>query len=259
MTKGWVTFSTLKYADLMNVLIDSLLEFSKYPVEVFTSDYSLSIKNPRVINHRLDVPQNFTDICYTKNLVIATKTQFDKCAVIDADMIANKNCDDILEFAEEVGTKYFPLCAAHGCDPDNQKPTMERLGIEYKSLPYGFSTYVSCKEAKPFFEECFAIVKKWRYQDFVPANTGETMINCMLWKMQIKEQMNCWIPYIDVLPHYLQGTMDQHPLIGYYEGKELSYQFWHGEKNAERARKYFERLKESNNELLNVKPRLLRY
>jgi hypothetical protein len=81
----------------------------------------------------------------------------------------------------------------------------------------------------------------------------------MLWKKEVKEQMNCFLPYVDVLPHYLQGTMDRHPLIGYYEGKALSYHFWHGEKNAGRSRKNFEKLKASNSDLLMVKPRMLRY
>jgi hypothetical protein len=258
MTKGWVTFATQKYADLLNVLIDSLLEFSKYPIEVFSSGYDLK-SGGNVVSKRFDVPDNFTDICYAKNLLLPIKTESDVCAVIDCDMIANKNCDDVLDFTEEIGSHEYPICSAHGQDPNNQAPTMARLGVEYKSMPYVYSTYLSCNSARPFFEDSFALVKQWRYQDFVPANTGETMINCMLWKRGVKEQTNCWIPHVDVLPHYLQGTMDRHPLVGYYEGKALSYQFWHGEKNADKARKNFEKLKASNSDLLMVKPRLLKY
>jgi hypothetical protein len=80
----------------------------------------------------------------------------------------------------------------------------------------------------------------------------------MLWLHGVEEQTNCWLPYIDVLPHYF--SEGPNPLESYYAGKKLSYHVWHGQKDVDKARALFERLKtqDTNNSLLKIKPEVIK-
>ena len=258
---GYLIYTNIKYLHLAQVLVDSLMEFSNYPIEITTTGFDFPKKDARIINKRHDeTDKYFSDVCYFKNLYMAAITDFDVSVVLDADMVVNTNIDDLMELAI-AHPRPYTLNAGHGCDPHNQEEGMEYAGVKVKSMPYVYSTYFSCSESKPFLKECWELSQTWKRNHFIPPNTGESILNIMLWANKVTEQVNCWLPYIDVFSHYISQGNEPTPLDSYYEGKELSYHVWHGQKDEVKAREMLNilRWQYQGNPLLKIKPRLLKH
>jgi hypothetical protein len=257
---GYIIYSDAKYFPLAEVLIDSLLQFSKYPIEITTTGMDIEKKHARLTNKRADdiLTDHFSEVCYFKNLKMATLSSFEVGVVLDADIVANKNVDDLMDLAI-ANRRCYTLHAGHGCDPNNQHETMWRLGVRKKSMPYVYSTYFFCNESKPFLKDCWDLSQKWKSENFIPPNTGEAVLNCMLWKEKVVEQVSCWLPYIDTLSYYLSEGRESNPLTGYYSRVHVSYNVFHGQKKADNAREIFTLLqKNDNNPMLNIKPRMVK-
>lgn len=259
MKAGYVSFCDHNYVTLMQVLIDSLDMFSDLPIELFGINmHENPFKNKNVIFRPIVVDaSNFNRICYMK-IYASLHTSLDYAAMFDADMIANKNVDDLIDFAQE-NAKQLPLNAGHGRDPDNQAETMQKMGVSAKSMPYVHATYVFSAESKPFWGEAQRYVDEFTAKGFWPPNADETIINCLLWKHGAKKQMSIYDPFVDVFKEYSEGLgFESGPLAGYYMGKHLTYNVFHGCKDVDKARGILNSLVSMpKNALDEIKPKVV--
>lgn len=259
MNDGWLIYTNENYAGVASVLVTGLLEFSEYDIHIITTGYDFPITNSRVKCRRddsVDV-KHFSEVCYYKNLCLGSVCDLDHYVILDADMVPNVIVDDLMKLAT-INNRSYPLHAGHGCDPNNQEESMRRLGVTQKSMPYVYSTYMGGKSCQEFLSECWRLSQEWKCDHYIPPNTGENILNCMLWKRGVTEQTNCWLPYVDTIPHYLSCGKEKNPLEGYYAGKALSYHFFHGYKDVTRATSLLEALRsqDMDNPLLDIRPRL---
>lgn len=237
MNAGFISFCDAKYAPLMQVLIDGLQNFSDKPIEIFGINMSRNpFKNTNVVFRPAPMKDGgFNRICYMK-IYASLNTNFDFSVMLDADMVPNRNVDELVTFAIANAKKY-PLNAGHGKDPDNQAETMTRVGAVSKSMPYVHATYCMSKESKPFWEEAQRYVDEFIKIGFWPSNADETIINSLLWKYGVTKQMSTFDPTYQIFDLYKKGlTYKEGPLAGYYEGKHLTYHIFHGCKDVEKAK-----------------------
>ena len=69
MNEGYVVFvnNNPEYLKLCDILVESVLQFSKKPIEVFSINFDYVHSNKRVISNRIDLKTcNFETICYSK-------------------------------------------------------------------------------------------------------------------------------------------------------------------------------------------------
>ena len=194
-TNGYVTFVNNNpiYLELTNILVESVLNFSDKPIEVFAINFDYIHSSDRVISRRIDVQnENFATICYSK-LYSTLNSSFDYGIQLDADFIITKDMDKLFEDAKKIIDK--PLGSLHPSDPNNQKNIMDYLGVTEKSQPYVHATYLFSKDCKPFFQECYDF-SNWLYsKNIAPQNYDETIYNVMLWKHKSNSIVDCYDPY----------------------------------------------------------------
>jgi hypothetical protein len=258
MNKGFVTFSDQKYLPLLEVLLDGLDTISAYPVEVFTTGFTLKNRWSKVRAYR--VHTKFTSIFQLK-IYAASRSSFDYAVMLDADSVPNLNADKLIE-AAELFERPYPLMTKHGCPPQNWHALMKRLGVKTETLPYGQATFLFSKSSRPFMTECDRIFTKLMEEEHWPPNWDETLLNVMLWRANASAQVNAFNCFEGVSTSYFEGELPDFYKI-YYASAALSYHIFHGQKDATKARELLERVKgqDPNNprtrELLSIPVQLL--
>jgi hypothetical protein len=199
--EGYVVFvnENKKYIELLDVLIESVINFSSRPIEIFSINFNYNHSSDRVIKRRVDIPVvNFENICYTK-LYSSFNSSFDYGIQLDSDFIITKEMDKLFNDCYKI-TKY-PLGSRHPQDPNNQLEIMSYLGIKEKTQPYIHATYLFSKDSKSFLEECYILSKELQSKNIVPSNYDETILNCMLWKNNANDFVTTYDPYFDFFIH----------------------------------------------------------
>jgi len=239
---GYVTFvnDNKKYIDLTDILVESILEFSKYDIEIFSINYKYNHSSNRVHNRiiNLDIV-NYDTICYSK-LYSTFNSMFDYGVQLDADMIITKEADNLFEDCIKI--KNTPLGSLHPHDPNNQQNIMEFLNVKEKTQPYVHATYLFSNSCKLFLEECYKISQELLKLKIRPSNLDETIYNVMLWKYGSVDYVDCYDPMYDVfLAH------DAKEFGGYRDMKKINYYICHGQKNYNDAKVIFNKIKENIN------------
>ena len=108
MKNGYVTFvnDNLNYLKLCDILVESVINFSENPIEVFSINFDYKHSSEKVISRRIDLQTvGFNTICYSK-LYSSINTSFDKAVQLDADFIITKqiidNCFTIIKMAHQM-------------------------------------------------------------------------------------------------------------------------------------------------------------
>jgi hypothetical protein len=234
--EGYVVFvnENKKYLDLLEILIESVINFSTKSIEVFSINFDYKHSSDRVISRRVDVPVvNFENICYTK-LYSSFNSSFDYGIQLDSDFIITKEMDKLFNDCHKI-IKY-PLGSRHPQDPDNQSQIMSYLGVKEKSQPYVHATYLFSKESKPFLEECYNLSKELQSKGIIPPNYDETILNCMLWKNNVNDFVTTYDPYFDFFIH-----RDRNHEHG-YGTLPINFYSCHAQKDPIEARKILNKL-----------------
>jgi len=174
MKKGFVTFLTPNYESISKVLVDSVLEFSKYPIIVCGVDYLPSfINHERVIFKKIINPNS--SIMFQKlNCILSSGIK--KGIYLEADDIVNYKIDELFNSCP---TGEFPTAPTHPLDPNNQKKFMEILGVKRKSQKYVHGHILFNNKCLPFIQECYDVALKL-YDSGL--RSDEMLFNIMLWK-----------------------------------------------------------------------------
>jgi len=247
--RAFVTFTNEKYLPLIRKLVESVLEFSKYPIIVYTYNFSYDFNNDRVYTKRLNddllgIPQyivNNTD--GPDNIGIVTRNNFnsyytlsrkptiivdainnglEEAIFLDGDGIVNELVDvsfDYLSICENyplVGKGLFEYMILDG-NTGLELPLMRLLNVNQRTMHYVQTNFIIFnKQCKIFFEECISVsnhseVLKDFYK-YAPWQ-DETIINVLLWKYNANKQL----PIV----HFNLSNYEE--LLNFYENKKSNY------------------------------------
>jgi hypothetical protein len=237
MKNGYVTFvdDNPKYLQLTEILIESIINFSNYDVEIFSINSEYIHSSSRVISRRIDLTKkSFGTICYSK-LKCSYESDFDFSVQLDSDFIITKNMDKLFDNSDRI--KELPLGSLHPRDPNDQKQIMGMLGVESKTQPYVHATYFFSKNCKQFFYECFEFSEYCEKNNITPPNYDETIYNTMLWKYNSNDWLDCYDPYFGLFLD--RNTKQTH---GYDWMDNINYYSCHGIKDPEHAKLVLEKL-----------------
>lgn len=240
MKSGFVTFTTGgHYLELTEILIQSLLVFSKYPITIYALNTNIPFSYPnidKIIRKDIDI-SNFHNICYEK-LYASFNNDYDTGIMLDSDMIANKGIDIL--FSEINKNDKLPLGSLHPADPNNQYNIMDILNVKIKTIPYIHATYLFSSTSREFLAECYNFAKLCNEKNIIPANADETILNCMLWKYNATKFVKCYDPYFEYINNYITNN----PINPHSNLYTLDRSFiFHGCKNTIVAREILNKLK----------------
>ena len=230
--EAWVVFATADYFDLLEVTIASVHEFSSRPIIAFGINADLPFseqKYPRLIKKRLDTYTAHGYIYYQKPRIIF-ESELDFGVYIEADDILIKGCDELFKYAHL--ERAYPLCPIHPNDVRDQQSLMQVLDIKQPSMHYVHGHVIFSKQCMPFVREWYATCM--RYPHLAP-NFDETVLNVLLWKHDITENVPTYDPY------YLHAH--QYITLNRNETAASPFRMFHGCKNPKEAWEIFSALK----------------
>lgn len=228
IAEGFVTFATSNYFGLLEVMIESIHQFSTRPVVAFGINADIpwdTNRFPRLIKKRID---NYEGDIYAQKARIILESGINFGVYLEADDIANQGIDTLFEWARAI--TWFPLCPVHGWDPNNQANIMKLLDVSGKSMPYVHAHVL-------FAHSCKAFVKEWYdacvQYDRIAGNADETILNVLLWKYGVTQAVPVYDPFFEAYEGYIK---DVHPPYR-FPFDQLYYYSFHGCKDIPRARK----------------------
>lgn len=255
--RAFITFSNEKYLPLILKLVESVLEFSKYPIIVYTYNFSYNFNNNRVYTKRINddllgIPEYITN--HTDghdNIGIVTRNNFnsyytlsrkptiivdamndglEESIFLDGDGIVCKSVDtmfDYLKICENyplVGRGLFEYMILDG-NIGLELPLMDLLNVTERTMHYVQTNFIIFnKQCKSFFEECISVsnhpeVLKDFYK-YAPWQ-DETIINVLLWKYKATK----------LLPLSYFNISNYDALLNFYENEKSDYRVndcaWH--------------------------------
>lgn len=257
--RAFITFSNEKYLPLITKLVESVLEFSVYPVIVYTYNFSHNFNNDRVYTKRIDndligVPKYLyynihTDIgivdrrnfeaYYTlsrKPTIItdAIENGLEEGIFLDADGIVRDTVDSMFDYLPEcedyplVGRGLFEYMILNGKGGNQiplELPLMKLLNVNDRTMHYVQTNFILFnKNCKSFFEECVSVSNNTEllsnFYEYAPWQ-DETIINVLLWKRGAKKHL----PFL----HFNLDNYNE--LLNFYENPKSDYRVrgceWH--------------------------------
>ena len=260
ISEGYVTFVNNKqpYLELTNILVDSILEFSTRPVEVFAInfDYTYKLNEKRIIRRRINtISESFREICFCKTYA-TLNSSFDYGIQCDSDMIITPEADRLFEDCYDIENLPKGCLLYH--DPNNQEYMMNYLNVKEKTQPYVYGSYLFNYTCKKFFSELYSIeqsVFNFTYEQIQCHD--ETLLNVLLWKYNSKKYVDLYIPYYEYFIDIYLNNLNKEIIsikpenATYNELKNVNYYICHGCKDPKQAREILERIKNKNDKNKN--------
>ena len=114
MKIGFVTFCTSNWVNILDNLIDSVLEFSKYDITVYSINFTYTHNNSRVKIKPIFIQnESYYEICKQK-IFSTLDCDYDIGLILDSDMIVTDKIDNIFdENLDRITNSEFPLFSKH--------------------------------------------------------------------------------------------------------------------------------------------------
>jgi hypothetical protein len=240
--KGFVLFFDSNYLPYGLNLIDTLLHFSKYDIEVNCINFNYDFNNSRIKSKTIH-SNDTSFFAITKCKIISTlNTDFDIGVLLDADIIATNDCDLIFSDNEEkIQESKFPLFGRHPHNPFNRwSHIISRLTDKQPKMGWVYSNYIFSKNHKWFFQEILDIM-----DHIITTNTiehyypvpEEAIINALLSKYECDYDVgynyfpNCFPDTVEYYfnKNHIQGEKELYDCYGVNNCPVKLY-FFHGHK-----------------------------
>lgn len=213
--KGYVIFLTENWLSIVSNLINSVLLFSKYNIEVNCINFNHDFNNDRIKskNIYLNNPDFFN---ITKCKIISTiESDFDIGLILDGDMIVTSDIDNVFfDNEDRILTCKFPLFAKHPHNPfESYKHITSKVSNTSNKMKWVYSNYLFAKHHKWFFTEILNYmnsVPDSHHSFFYPV-PEESIINALLSKYQVDYDLGYnYFPngFKHVIEHYLNYNKD---------------------------------------------------
>lgn len=186
MKIGFTTFCTENFKEIMDCLIESVLEFSKYEITVFSINFNYKHNDKRVKNKRIDLEKlDYYNICKVK-IISSIECDYDIGLILDSDMIVTNKIDEIFdENFEKIINSDFPLFAKHPHNPFNNPNhhainTIKIFTDKTPKMKYVFASFLFSNKNKWFLQEVLNEMNKTSVQ-----GEDEIVINALLAKYEV--------------------------------------------------------------------------
>jgi alpha-N-acetylglucosamine transferase len=228
---GFILFFTQNFEEISNNLIDTVLEFSKYNIEVISINYDYIPKNNRIISTKIILKNvNFESIMSIK-LIASINTKFDIALILDSDMIVTKNIDNIFDENEyKVNNTNVPLFAKHPHKYNTFETCKQYINMitnKNPKMPWVFANYIFTQNHKWFFTKAYELYLKY------PFIVDEIIINALLVEYEVDYDLgynyfpNCTD---DIVKYYLSNFDDKYKesIISVYNDIPVKFYAFHG-------------------------------
>ena len=256
MYKGFVIFLTKNWLEIINNLINTVIEFSVYDIEVNCINFEHNFNNNRIKSKTITIENNdFFNI--TKCKIISTiNSDFDIGLLLDGDMIVTQDIDKIFEDNETIIQNCkCPLFAKHPHNPFNQyMHIISKIINKPPKMNWVYSNYLFTKQQKWFFQEVLDYMNGVEYQDhhfYLPV-PEESILNALLIKYDIDYDLTYnYFPngYDSVIEYYINNNNtegEKHIKECYLDNNcPVKFYAFHGHqiKDIEYTKKVIEKLK----------------
>jgi len=226
--KCYITHTTKNYAETTFGLIYSLLEFSKYPIVIYTINFNINeLKNPfkykdsvifvevydnyypkdttwvekeygKYVNRNADETYKLLSI-KADILLRVFNCGVESGVYLDSDTVCRPNVDNLM--LETMNVLNYPLLTRGVYDillgkngeRDIERPMMDYLNVEKRSMRYVQSNIIV------FTSKCYDFIKEWKevcidenivknFKKMAPFHE-ETIVNVLLWKYNYTKQL----------------------------------------------------------------------
>jgi len=213
MKIGFTTFCTEDHKEIMDCLVESVLEFSKHEITVFSINFDYKHQSSRVKNKRIDLDRlTFFDICKVK-IMATLQCDYEFGMSLDSDMIVTDIIDNIfIENEERVLSSNFPLFSKHPNDPFSNPNhhaihTLKNFTDKKPKMKYVYAHFLFSEKNKWFLEEVVEVMNKMN-----PSDDDEMVINALLTKYEVDYDIgynhlpNCYDMNVEC---YLNNTISE--------------------------------------------------
>ncbi len=224
--KAYVTYATKNYFPLVEILLESVQAFSKYPIVVVGVNEDVpfpEFRFPFLVKKRIDIPgiqvgnanPSGPTIClrevwFQKPRAIL-EANVKHGIFVDADCILAPHCDELFQYCEKTS---YPLCFLSNNEIDFQRNDWFDQSIRYSMMVVGIDTMSMHYVNNPvivFSQKHNALIKEW---DDVCVKFGiqganvsdEQLLNAILWKYGATE-------HLPLLPCVWTATEAEHPYV----------------------------------------------
>lgn len=252
---GFNTFVTENWLPLAEVLVDSIISFSKYPITVNCINFDYKFNNPRVTTKVVNLQhQSFDAVCSVKWSSLLDNP-YDICAMLDADMIATADIDELFETNTKVLSANYPLFAKHPHNPfenpmhkDNIKFLCSVFSEYSPKMKWVYACGLVAQHHKNFIEE---LLESWNYYIGLygssPYIEDEGLLNAILTKHQVDLDIGYnYIPNSDLFKAYIDDDSNNKQLYETYLKYDCPVKFYlfHGCKDPALAKNILKQIKE---------------
>lgn len=217
MTTGIITYTTKNYYDLSLQLVESILEFSTYPVTVYTIGFNEPAQNDRVTIIPIEEETIFTNWqtkCFYKHLVCSL-TPYDVTIYLDTDIIVtpdfqiyfNEKNDFILKSKTLLGVAH-----PHSPSTNTNFPVRPYINQFFNLFNVdeisGYLLASLYAYNKNFIHHFKAMFEKDRFlaeKNIIPIAGDEMVLNLYLHKKNLLKGTDCGY---DISPNFSEGFFE---------------------------------------------------
>jgi len=207
MKIGFVTFCTANWVSILDNLVESVLEFSKYDITVYSINFNYQHHSSRVKSKTIFTQnESYYEIC--KQKIFATlDCDYDIGLILDSDMIVTDKIDNIFdENLDKIINSEFPLCSKHPNNAfesakDIMRQHLDIFTPEIPKMSYVYASYLFSNKNKWFFKE---VLDEMNKREYIIGN-DEMIINCLLTKYNVDYDIG-----YNYLPNGIPNTIDSY-------------------------------------------------
>lgn len=213
---GFSTVLTENWLDLCNVLIDSILKFSKYNITINCINFYHNFDNPRISSKQININNlDWNTVCMSKWKSL-NELPYDITLMIDCDMIALPDVDLVFEEnVEKLSNSKFPLFCKHPHNPFtnlNHKDHLQRLINKFSDnqpkMKYVYAHGLFSKQHDFFIKEFISNIDYY-LSTGMPYCGDEGLLNALLVKYQVSQDIGYnYMPNTDLINTYLKIDND---------------------------------------------------
>lgn len=241
MKKGFITYvNDSHYLELCKILVESVLKFSQYPIQVFCINFDYNFNNDKVFSTRIDISGNDHISIWNAKPKMAMSSMFDYGLMIDSDVIITKDLDKIFDEHNPEDLTY-PICPIHQHEVFAEKYFMDLFGLKERTQRWVHAdAFLYSHKTNDFLNEWYKTNLYLQKNNTVPNVGDESVLNLLLWKHNQKNwYAEIFEPYYDLFYDCSRENLIKH---GYEPDWNIRHYMYHGCKNPTEAKEILEKI-----------------